>query len=213
MAKILNGILGGFSGKVGTVIGACWNGIDYMRSIAASITNPKTAAQLEQRAKFSLVIKFLRPLTVFLRLGFKSAANKMSGFNAAVAYNIKNAITGAYPNYLMDYTKVVLSRGLLPGLLNPEATSPEQGTIQFTWENNSYEAEANDDDQVFLVVIDPTTNKAVTLLGGSTRAAGSDSITVPAIFSGQLVQCYAGFTNGNESLISDSSFVDAVNVL
>jgi len=32
MGKIEKGILGGFSGKVGTVVGGNWRGIDYMRS-------------------------------------------------------------------------------------------------------------------------------------------------------------------------------------
>jgi len=33
MGTIKKGILGGFSGKVGTVIGGVWKGIEYMRSI------------------------------------------------------------------------------------------------------------------------------------------------------------------------------------
>ena len=213
MAKILNGILGGFSGKVGNVVGACWNGIDYMRALATSITNPKTPAQLDQRAKFSLIVAFLRPLTAFLRMSFKSASIKMSAFNAAVAYNIKNAISGVYPNYAIDFTKLVLSRGSLPGVLNPEATSTVPGSIDFTWDNNSYEADANDDDQVFMVVIHPLTNKAVTVVGGNTRASGSDSFVVPELFIGQEVQCYIGFTNANESQVSDSSYAGAVDVI
>ena len=52
MGKIKQGILGGFKGKVGTVIGASWNGIAYMRGLAQSVKNPKTAAQLQQRAYF-----------------------------------------------------------------------------------------------------------------------------------------------------------------
>ena len=52
MGKIKQGILGGFKGKVGTVIGASWNGIAYMRGLAQSVKNPKTAAQLQQRAFF-----------------------------------------------------------------------------------------------------------------------------------------------------------------
>ena len=52
MGKIKQGILGGFKGKVGTVIGASWNGITYMRGLAQSVKNPKTAAQLQQRAYF-----------------------------------------------------------------------------------------------------------------------------------------------------------------
>ena len=52
MGKIKQGILGGFRGKVGTVIGASWNGIAYMRGLAQSHKNPKTAAQLQQRTFF-----------------------------------------------------------------------------------------------------------------------------------------------------------------
>ena len=52
MGKIKQGILGGFKGKVGTVIGASWNGIVYMRGLPQSIKNPKTAAQQAQRAFF-----------------------------------------------------------------------------------------------------------------------------------------------------------------
>ena len=55
MGKIKQGILGGFKGKVGTVIGASWNGIAYMRGLAQSHKNPKTAAQLKQRAFFKEV--------------------------------------------------------------------------------------------------------------------------------------------------------------
>ena len=52
MGKIKQGILGGFKGKVGTVIGSSWNGIAYMRGLAQSVKNPKTAAQLQQCAYF-----------------------------------------------------------------------------------------------------------------------------------------------------------------
>ena len=47
MGKIKQGILGGFKGKVGTVIGASWNGIAYMRGLAQSVKNPKTEEQLQ----------------------------------------------------------------------------------------------------------------------------------------------------------------------
>ena len=55
MGKIKQGILGGFRGKVGTVIGASWNGTSYMRGLAQSHKNPKTAAQLKQRSFFKEV--------------------------------------------------------------------------------------------------------------------------------------------------------------
>ena len=52
MGKIKQGILGGFKGKVGTVIGASWNGIAYMKGLPQSQKDPKTAAQMAQRAFF-----------------------------------------------------------------------------------------------------------------------------------------------------------------
>jgi hypothetical protein len=55
MGKIKQGILGGFKGKVGTVIGSSWNGIAYMKGQAQSVRNPKTAAQMTQRNFFKEV--------------------------------------------------------------------------------------------------------------------------------------------------------------
>lgn len=212
MAKFVNGILGGFSGKVGTVVGACWNGIDYMRGLAASITNPRTPAQLEQRAKFSLIIAFLRPLTSFLRFGFRSAALKMSAFNAAMAYNVKNAVTGIYPTFLVDYPKVLLAKGPLAGVLNPHPTSVTPGQLTITWDNNSEEAYAMDDDRLYVVVIDPLLQKAVSLVSDATRLSGTETITLPDAWTGHEVECYAGFTNAGESLLSDSYYAGKVTV-
>lgn len=48
MGRIKKGILGGFSGKVDSVVGASWRGIDYMRSLPRTSDKPATVAQLEQ---------------------------------------------------------------------------------------------------------------------------------------------------------------------
>ncbi|MBQ6307425.1 MAG: hypothetical protein IJK78_12760 [Bacteroidales bacterium] len=55
MARIKQGILGNFRGTVGTVVGASWNGINYMRGRAQSVKNPKTPAQMIQRDFFKEV--------------------------------------------------------------------------------------------------------------------------------------------------------------
>jgi hypothetical protein len=212
MAKFVNGILGGFSGKVGTVVGACWKGIDYMRSLAASITNPNTPAQQEQRAKFTLMIAFLRSLTAFLRVGFRSSALKMSAFNAAMAYNVKNAIKGIFPAYEIDYTKVLLAHGPRAGALNPTAASTVAGKVDFTWEDNSEELNAMADDKVYVVIHDPLTKHSVSVIGPATRQTEADTITLPDILSGKEVYCYIGFTNDNESEVSDSAYVAKIIV-
>jgi len=85
MGKIKQGILGGFRGKVGTVIGASWNGIAYMKGLPQSQKDPKTPAQMAHRAFFSEVQDLVGQLTyeqlVFL---FPNSAKGMSRRNALV---------------------------------------------------------------------------------------------------------------------------------
>ena len=63
MGKIKQGILGGFKGKVGTVIGSSWNGIAYMRGLPQSQKDPKTTAQLSQRSFFREIQRLVGQLS------------------------------------------------------------------------------------------------------------------------------------------------------
>ena len=183
-----------------------------MRGIAASVSNPRTPAQQEQRAKFSAIVKFLKPLTPFLRIGFKSAAIKMSAFNAAMSYNYSHAITGTYPVFDIDYTKVLVSQGNFPGALNPVGVAGISGAVDFTWDDNTWEADAMADDLAVLVVYNPTKEAVVTVIGAITRAIGAQTITLPNSYTSDEVQCYIAFTNANGSVISNSQFVGSIIV-
>jgi len=211
MAKIFTGILGGFSGKVGSVIGYCMHGVAYMRGLATSHTDAQTPAQLDQRAKFGLVIAFLRPLIAVLRLGFKNTSSKMSGFASAVAYTLQHAIAGVSPVFTINYEKALICRGNLPGALNASAIANVGGEVVFTWKNNSWDFGAKATDKVVLGVYDPILMKWVTAIGPATRATCNYTITLPALFQGNAVQTYIGFTDDNE--FSNGEFLSAVNVL
>lgn len=54
MAKIDEGILGPFSGKVGEVIGSSWHGIPYIKSRPAVFHDAKSPAQLAQRMRMQV---------------------------------------------------------------------------------------------------------------------------------------------------------------
>ena len=212
MGTIKKGILGGFSGKVGTVIGGNWKGIDYMRGKAASVSNPKTEAQLDQRARFGAALKFLQPLTPFLRVGFKNYAVKMTAFNSAMSYNLNNALIGAYPDYFIDYASALVSRGALPGALNPQVAATAPGEIEFSWTDNSQGAHAKPNDKVLLVVLNPIKQQAETIVAGNTRSIGSQTVTVPETFIGDEVQCYIAFQDEKQTVLSNSVYVGAIVV-
>lgn len=116
MGKIKKGILGGFSGRVGNVIGGSWKGIDYMRSEATSISDPKTAKQLEQRSKFRVAVEFAKNCVPLINVGLKQYATKRSEFNYLVSKICKDYWNDAGNE--INYSLVQLSAGelLVPNL-------------------------------------------------------------------------------------------------
>ena len=95
MGTIKTGILGGFSGRVGTVVGATWNSVHYMRALATSVKNPRTDKQLSQRTKFAKTLAFLRAITPYVRIGYAGYAKKQTAFNAAMSYIMRKALSGS----------------------------------------------------------------------------------------------------------------------
>jgi len=213
MGTINQGLTGGFSGKVGTVVGANWKGINCMRSLASNHHDAKSLGQLGQRAKMDAVIHLLKPLKAFVRIGFKSLAINKSAFNAATSYNMTHAITGIYPDFSVDYSKVMISLGKLTGALNPVIMASVGSQIEFSWENNSSAIDAMANDLAVLVVYNIEKEQVVTLLGGNTRIDKNLTITLPESFAGDEVQCYIAFQNANQRVISDSLFVGNILVM
>ncbi|OCA74226.1 DUF6266 family protein [Chryseobacterium arthrosphaerae] len=92
MARITKGILGGFSGKVGTIVGANWRGKDIIRSIPTPSNRPPSEKQMLQQMKFKLVVSFLRPLGAIQKKYFGLNSGSKSRINLAVSYTINEAV-------------------------------------------------------------------------------------------------------------------------
>ena len=210
MATNEKGILAGFSGKVGTVVGGNWKGVDYMRGKPGYYVNPQTEAQQNQRAKVGTIVRLLRPMTDILRIGFKKQAVRMSAFNAATSYNMAHAIYGNYPDFEIDYSKVMVSQGKLPVAQNPDVSSPGEGQVAFSWEDNSSDKGAMPNDRAFLVVVEPEKGKVVSVMEGNMRVEGSQVIDLPDGFEGMEVQCYIAFRNARQTDISESKYAGSV---
>jgi hypothetical protein len=113
MGTIKQGILGGFNGKVGTVVGSSWKGTAYMRGRAQHIKNPRTAGQIYQRNAMKAIALALRPIASTLSITFKNSAQKMSGYNKAVSINYKEAVENVGGVPTVNYSRLILSKGNL----------------------------------------------------------------------------------------------------
>jgi len=206
MGTIKKGILGGFSGKVGTVVGSNWKKVAYMRSLPLKVKNPRTEPQMMQRSKFALTLYFLKPVNGLLRIGWKLYANKQSPINAAMSYTIANAITGNYPNYAIDPSKVLISRGSLTPAYNASATLAS-GAINFEWDDNSGSSAAKMSDKALIAVINPTKSEAVFDTAGASRVDTAQSVNLPANWSGETVEAYLGFISEDGREVANSVYL------
>jgi len=211
MGTIKKGILGGFSGKVGTVVGASWKGIAYMRSLPQKVKNPRTAGQVSQRSKFALTMHYLKPMTAFLRTGWKLYAHRQSPINAAMSYALANAVTGTYPDYEIDPSMILVSRGSLATAVNANANDAG-GSIDISWDDNSGVSNAKQTDKALIAIVNPTKGEAVTITAGEERMTGYQNTVIPADWSGSEIYVYLGFISEDGKEVANSVFLGGISI-
>lgn len=211
MGTISKGILGGFSGKVGNVIGSNWKGIDYMRSKSSRRNSKPTQPQLEQQLKFALVVRFVQTITGLVDISFGNFAVRKSGFNSAVSYTLKNAIAGTYPVYSIQYADALVSRGDLPNVLAPAVTVGAAGLVTWSWTDNSGVGIARATDKALLAAYCPAFNQCVYTTGSASRNAITDGLNLAA-FSGQDVHTWIGFISEDGQNVASSLYTGMVRV-
>ena len=212
MGKISQGILGGLSGKVGNVIGGNWKGIDYLRIKPSSVANPRTVGQVNQRNKFSATIQFLQPNKGFLNVGYKAFAVKKTAFNAAMSYTLGNAITGTAPNFNVDYSLALLSRGSLSTALNGSVDLSTANQVTFNWDDNSADGNANTTDKSMVLAYNPAKKESIYLLDGAIRSTTSQVLSLPTSYTGDTIQLFMAFVSDNGSIVSNSVYLGSGTV-
>lgn len=133
MAKIKQGILGGFSGKVANVVGTSWKGRAVMKSQPLSVANPRTTGQVEQRTKFSKIAELAsKVLTTFVQPVENPISGDVSGYNKFVKDNKKAfAATG-----IITRADFMCGGGKLPNIeVATKAGSVANQNITLTWNN------------------------------------------------------------------------------
>lgn len=213
MGTFKKGILGGFSGKVGTVVGASWRGLDVMRSLPKRTRIGASQQQVSQRQKFAAVMEFLSPLTSILASYFGSPSGTSSRLNSAASYHLKMAVIGNSPNFSIDYTKVMVSKGELVGIRAAVVTASVVGSIEATWDDNSDAVLAQATDQLLLVLYNVTKSQFVVVHGPATRADATATVTIPSEFAGDSLHAWASFVNPNQSKAATSVYLGTVVAL
>lgn len=217
MARIDQGILGPFSGKVGEVIGSSWKGIPYIKARPTQFHDAKTPRQLTHRLKLQTAHGFARSIKNIIEIGFRNVTGTQTPYNNAVSYLMKNALVGEYPEVGVDPSKVVVSQGKLAGAEDCTISTKEDGTITFTWGDASskgnvspegnFSSESNNspEDQAILLAYNFAQQQGVS--NQVYRKDKSGSVKIPKEWEGDGIACYIFFASDINKDVSNSKFL------
>ena len=217
MAIIRNGIFGPVSGKLGGTVVYELNNRTVVRVVGKN-TTPPSFRQLVNRNEMRVVNAFLKHLLTFIKIGFaqEAKARNMYPHNVAVSYIKKHALTGVYPNVEVDFEKVVLSSGNLPGLGEPNVLLTAEG-LKFSWDPQSWMGWVRCNDQAILLAyfpdVDP--NKGVRnsyyTLDGAKRIMGGDFLPIPAELLQERMEVYISVLSHDRKILGTSMYLGRIN--
>lgn len=139
MAKVV-GLVGSTSGKIGNIVYAVTNGIQVARVYQPVISNPKSGAQMLQRAKGNLAgrLSMITPREAIVGLGSNARRRR--------AEYLRNILLGATSvlsdgQYVAKLTpeKLIFSKGAtIPVIVTTNVAASASGIVTITYQRPSY---------------------------------------------------------------------------
>lgn len=209
MARQKNGILGNYLGKLGTVVGFEINGIGYSRSLPKERTKAATPAELLNRLKFACLQAWLKPLTVFLRVGFQGYAPTYQGFAGAKSYNSKHSIKPAGEAFEIDPSLALLSFGDMELSEQHTADIESPISIRFSWKKVASHAY---DDRCMMVAYDVANGNAYFETAGEKSQRLTDVLKMDARCLGKTLHLYIAFVAEDRKRKSNSQYLGTLTM-
>ena len=205
MAKIKQGILGGFSGSVANVVGSSWKGIAVMKAKPLSVANPKTAAQVAQRNKFKAGSELSTKVkNSIIKPFWDRFAVQMSGVNAWMSKNVKNYDDTGAP----DLSKLKFSKGNIGSqqILTADYV-PLTQVLSVTWDSGDMPSNGLvTDDMAAVVVGEDNIPYGIREAGIAQRQDDTlDIDCVPGIPGGSVARVYLISKRPDGTIVSNTA--------
>ena len=158
MAKLTQGILDGFVGSVGTVVGYSWRGRWCMRARPKKIKNPRTEAQQEHRMIFRDMVRLASYMLPAISKGLREASKvkQVTEGNLFVNRNKKCFTTAG-----VDYKRLVISSGHAAPVEFVESSVDDRMVLHTRFEKNPLRLCADNEDNVFVFSYCPEFKKGL----------------------------------------------------
>lgn len=211
MGKIQTGILGGFQGKVGTVIGSTWRGEDIIKALPKKRADNPSELQKLQRIKFKAVSEFLNPVRDTVSKYFSNDVGVKSRYNLATSYHLLNAVEVTDEVATILFNRVMLSKGTLFSFQNPTVV-PKGTEVTLNWEDNSLMGNAKAEDSVNVVFYSKELQLFFVYETVAERSALTANITLPQNLAGSAVEVYAFLYSNTIKFSSNSVYLGSIDL-
>ena len=186
MAKQDGGLMGGFSGRIGNMVGYQWNGRWCVRSRQQMVRNPRTEAQTRQRDLFKEEVR----LAARMRWAVATALTQRAREVGMTAYNLfvhcnQGAFAWESNQLAVDYASLRLSVGIAAAVEPTELAWSSEGVLTAQFEKSGGSAF----DMVYLYAYAPELGQGF-LAAPVYRRAKKVEVLLPEVFAGHEVVVY-----------------------
>ncbi|NQX43255.1 hypothetical protein SAMN05421820_11616 [Pedobacter steynii] len=210
MAILSNSAFGHPNGKIGGMVYYMLKGQAVCRMIGEQ--GKPSIKQLANYQAMQVTMSLVKPMKEFIRNSFELEARGTvkNAHNLAVSYNKKQALQGEYPNISVDYSKVVLSYGTLPGARDFSMSKTET-ELTLNWNPESYTGGHDGDDILMILLYYPSRKYGRSFLNASRRDSGEVILPLSEVYIHEPIEAYACFKSADGKQISNSIYLGNIN--
>jgi hypothetical protein len=210
MGKSKNGIYGAISGRVGNLVWYVARGEGRVRGVGER-TAKLTDSQHQNCNKMSVLMKFFKNIKPFLKVGFinETEGTLLNYHNVATACNKTDAVIQVDKVLVIDYPKVLLSRGNCLVPQQPLVKKTPSG-LTFSWEYDAIEHWTSRADQVMMMAYFPESNEAEFFTSRARRSAGQDFLSIHPSFANKAMEIYISFVSDDRTDVATSRYLGSL---
>lgn len=208
-----NPLAGRARGSIMNMVATTWKGLNILKGKPLEVANPKTTKQTDQRTKFTAVQQFSSAFLSLIQVGFKDLAIHKSEFNAAISYNIRNAIEGSSPDFTLDVSEARISQGNLLQVTFDNLASTVAGQLSISWTTNEGEGNSLATDQLMVAVSSDLSSKVKTIINPATKENEEVHIDLGSSWEDLTVDVWAYFVSADGEIVSTSQYLGQTGIL
>lgn len=211
MGKCHGGVFANWTKKVGNVVGRIVDGVNVYSIYQPNVSNPNTQLQQRVRSNFSLLTEMLAKTANFGKQGMLNYRTKGTWLSTLIGLNYATGITGTYPNNTIDFSKLILSKGILDNALNL-AAQVQGNDVNFAWTDNSGMGNASENDKFALLIYNKDKNVAIYDTAATDRSSRQTTYSTPTAWTGDSIEVYGYFYSPEKRIVSTSQYLGTFNL-